>query len=264
MSSIYHGDETMITQQKGGILKTWQIQQTGYQLNVTEDTNHKGYCRFQCVPDDDLLISPRNENEIVIYDTEITQVHHTLNAVSALEERKESPTKLGLLMCFRHVKFSSQSYVLAAYESGTFLTWDLRTNSVINVAKFDDCCPMALDFCSETNRGICGTASDKLEIVGYMRNEMKLINRGDIAIKNPGINCIKIRKDQKIFCSGGWDGRVRVFSWKSLRPLAVLTDHKAAITDIEYSNEKVDMWKSPIMATSGADGQISLWNLYNN
>lgn len=122
---------------------------------------------------------------------------------------------------------------------------------------------MAFDFCPETNRGIYGNASDKLGIFGYIRNEMKLINRGDIPVKNAGINCIKIRKDQKIFCSGGWDGRIRVFSWKSLRPLTVLTDHKGAISDIGYSNEKVYLWKAPIMATSGADGQISLWNLYN-
>lgn len=122
---------------------------------------------------------------------------------------------------------------------------------------------MAFDYCAETNRGIYGNTSDKLGIFGYIRNEMRLINRGDIPIKNAGINCIKIRKDQKIFCSGGWDGRIRVFSWKSLRPLTVLTDHKGAISDIDYSNAKVDLWKAPIMATAGADGQISLWNLYN-
>lgn len=251
-----------MTQQKGGIIKTWQIHKAGYALENTEDTNHKGFCRFQYVADADILISPKNDNEIIIYNMKNMDVQHTLNANNVLNEREELPSQLGQIMCFRYITFSNQSYVLAGYESGTFLTWDLRTNNIINVAKFEEC-PMAFDFCCETNRGIYGNASDKLGIFGYVRNEMKLINRGDIPIKNAGINCIKIRKDQKIFCSGGWDGRVRIFSWKSLRPLAVLTDHKASISDIEYSNEKVDLWKSPIMATSGSDSQIALWNIYN-
>lgn len=247
-----------MTQQKGGILKTWNIEKAGYVMDMNEDTNHRGFCRFQYVPDTELLLSPKNDNDISVYDMKTNEVQHTL-APDAIEM---DGTALGQVMCLRHIRFSNQSYVLAGYESGTFLTWDLRTNNVINVAKFDEC-PMAFDFCSETNRGIYGNASDKLGIFGYIRNEMKLINRGDIAMKNPGINCIKIRRDQKVFCAGGWDGRVRIFSWKSLRPLAVLIDHKAAVTDIEYSNEKVDLWKAPIMATAGSDGQIALWNIYN-
>lgn len=224
-----------------------------------------GFCRFQCIPEHNLLLSPSEENDIVIYNLNDLTVQNTLS-LGAIQQTNDSivnnTSAMGSLMCMKLVRFSEQSYVLAGYESGTFLTWDLRTNSVINNAKFEEC-PMAFDFCSETNRGIYGNASDKLGIFGYIRNEMKLINRGDIPIKNSGINCIKIRKDQKVFCSGGWDGRIRVFSWKSLRPLTVLTDHKGAISDIDYTNGKVDLWKSPIMATSAADGQVSLWNLYN-
>lgn len=93
---------------------------------------------------------------------------------------------------------------------------------------------------------------------------MHLQRGADIAIKNAGINCIRIRKDQKVFASGGWDGRVRIFSWKSLRPLAVLTEHSSGgIMDIVYSEAKITMWKAPIMAAAGMDGQITLWDLYN-
>jgi len=261
VTSIHHLDETLVTQQKGGIIKTWNISKCGYQLDTTIDTDHKGFCRFDCVAEQDILVTPSKDNDIIVYDINDFSIQHTLQPSSILNEKEPQPP-LGQVMCLKHIRLSDQNYVLAGYESGTFLTWDLRTNTVINTAKFEEC-PMAFDFCAESNRGIYGNASDKLGIFGYIRNEMKLINRGDIAIKNAGINCIKIRKDQKVFCSGGWDGRVRVFSWKSLRPLTVLTDHKAAITDISYSNEKVDLWKAPIMATSGSDGQISLWNLYN-
>lgn len=225
--------------------------------------DHVGFCRFT-TDGDEHIFYPKGDNEIFMNRMEAPDNRSAtiLNPKALMDERKEL-MKLGYLMCMKPIRFSNQLYLLAGYESGVFLTWDLRMNAVINVATFPEG-PIAFDFCSDTNRGIFGNSSDKLGIFGYQRNEMKLIGRGDIAIKNAGINCIRIRKDQKVFCTGGVDGRVRVFSWKSLRPLAVLTEHRSAVNDIIYSNEKVDLWNSQIMATTDNDGQISLWNLYNN
>lgn len=297
VQAIYHGEETLITQQKGGILKRWHIANSGYVLDSTVNTNHFGFCRFVTDASDTHIFYPKNDNEICV-----SKLNHDLpgavtgdddNSSSSSDggggstsgdndqimilnpndgilgaERKEplltsAASSLGTIMCMQPITFSNQLYLLAGYESGIFLTWDLRTRSICNVAQLEEC-PIAFDFCAEANRGIYGNMSDKLGIFGYQRNEMKLINRGDISIKNPGISCVRIRKDLKVFCTGGTDGRVRVFSWKSLRPLTVLTEHRATINDIAYSPGKVDLWKSPIMACAGNDGQITLWNLYNN
>lgn len=300
VQAIYHGEETLITQQKGGILKRWHIANSGYVLDSTVNTNHLGFCRFVTDASDTHIFYPKNDNEICV-----SKLNHDLPGAVAGDddnsssssssnggggggggsgdndeimilnpnngilgaERKEplftSSSSLGTIMCMQPITFSNQLYLLAGYESGIFLTWDLRTRSICNVAQFEEC-PIAFDFCAEANRGIYGNMSDKLGIFGYQRNEMKLSNRGDISIKNPGISCVRIRKDLKVFCTGGTDGRVRVFSWKSLRPLTVLTEHRATINDIVYSPGKVDLWKSPIMACAGNDGQITLWNLYNN
>lgn len=93
---------------------------------------------------------------------------------------------------------------------------------------------------------------------------MQLQRGSELSIKNPGVNCVRIRSDQKVFASGGWDGRIRIFSWKSLRPLAVLTQHKqGGVMDLVYSNQPVSMWHANIMAAAGMDSQISLWDLYN-
>lgn len=267
--SIYHGEETLVTQQKGGILKRWHIANAGYVLDSTNDTEHMGFCRI-ATDDNDRIYYPNNDNEICIGKLNIDDDDQTmtLNPKGILDERKEPPgitaQQLGNVMCIKPITISNQSYLLAGYESGIFLTWDLRTAGIINVAALEEC-PIAFDFCSEANRGIYGNTTDKLGIFGYQRNnDIKLINRGDICIKNPGINCVRIRKDQKVFSTGGNDGRIRVFSWKSLRPLTVLTEHRAAVNDIAYSPGKVDLWNSAIMACASTDGVISLWNLYNN
>lgn len=299
MQAIYHGEETLITQQKGGILKRWHIANSGYVLDSTVNTNHLGFCRFAVDASGTHMFYPQNENEICVSKLDhdlpgATSAHNDDNSSSSngcgsaggggggdndqimilnpnnsnlAAEGKEplftSAASLGTVMCMQSITLSNQLYLLAGYESGIFLTWDLRTRSIINVAQFEEC-PIGFDFCAEANRGIYGNMSDKLGIFGYQRNDMKLINRGDICIKNPGISCVRIRKDLKVFCTGGTDGRVRVFSWKSLRPLTVLTEHRATINDIAYSPGKVDLWKQPIMACAGNDGQITLWNLYNN
>lgn len=201
------------------------------------------------------MICPKDENSIGIYNTNNFSLQTTLLGA-------DSGLKLGQIMCFKHIEMSGQRYILAAYESGDFLTWDLRTGKILHNITLEEC-PMAFDFDPGSNRGIYGGPHDQLGVFSYSRNTSELVKRGVIGLKNNGINCVSIRKDQKVFCSGGWDGRIRIFSWKSLRPLAVLTEHKAAVVDISYSNDKVQLWNAPIMAASGLDGQISLWNLYN-
>lgn len=85
-----------------------------------------------------------------------------------------------------------------------------------------------------------------------------------VTIKNEGIAVVASRPDSKVFTTGGWDGRLRIFSWKSLRPLAVLDQHRGGIYDIAYSGGKVESYSSKcLMAAAGKDGVISLWDLYN-
>lgn len=88
--------------------------------------------------------------------------------------------------------------------------------------------------------------------------------RSTITIRNPGTSVIAARPDSKLFTAGGWDGRLRIFSWKFLHPLAMLDQHVETIHDIAYSASKVDSYNSKcLMAAAGKDGHISLWDLYN-
>ena len=85
-----------------------------------------------------------------------------------------------------------------------------------------------------------------------------------LTIKNEGISMLASRPDSKVFTAGGWDGRLRIFSWRSFRPLAVLDQHRGTIYDIAYSGCKVEAYGSKgLMAAAGKDGVVSLWDLYN-
>lgn len=84
---------------------------------------------------------------------------------------------------------------------------------------------------------------------------------------------LAIRPDNKIFATGGYDGKyvhcgffkrevliimssIRVFSVKSMKPLAVLKCHKDSVYGIEFgSNNK---W----LLASSQDYRISSWIIY--
>lgn len=83
----------------------------------------------------------------------------------------------------------------------------------------------------------------------------------EIELKNPGIASVKIRKDRKILGTGGWDGRIRIYSWKTLKPLAYLSYHTQTINTVDFSEDLCD--HGQLLAAGGKDSRISLWSLYN-
>lgn len=251
--SLNHDTDTLVTHEKGGTVKTWLLGASAYQQNHCIQTEHMAFCRTQVLPDKNLIMCPQGDNVIGVYTLDDLSLQQSF--VPAADD------KLGALMCFRAIQVHGQSYVLAGYESGAFITWDLRCSKAVNCAQFDEN-PMAVDYDVVTNRGVFGSCTDKIGVFTYYGGT-EIHKKTEIPIKNAGVNCVRIRGDRKVFTTAGWDGRVRIFSWKSMRPLAVLTEHKAGVMDIAFSSGPVSMWQANIMAVAGLDGQITLWDLYN-
>ncbi|PPQ95710.1 hypothetical protein CVT26_008353 [Gymnopilus dilepis] len=53
--------------------------------------------------------------------------------------------------------------------------------------------------------------------------------------KHPGNGSIAIRDDGKVCAVGGWDGKIRLYSTKSFKPLGTLKYHKLACQCIEFA-----------------------------
>lgn len=99
--------------------------------------------------------------------------------------------------------------------------------------------------------------------------------------KHSGQQSISIRSDGKIFGTAGWDTRIRVYSVKTMKELAVLKWHRegcyavafgkvlemeggreegAVVTVEERRRERV---RTVHWTAGGAkDGKVSLWNVY--
>jgi WD40 repeat protein len=105
--------------------------------------------------------------------------------------------------------------------------------------------------------GVCGGVSNQL-VFFKIDNTCNLVRIVGKDILNPGIGSVKIRPDNRLVALGCWDGCLRLFSWKSYRPLAVLTEHSAEVNDITFST----VHAVNFMAAGGKDRKISLWDIY--
>lgn len=227
---------------------------SGYEEEAVIDMDYPGFCRFEANTKLENLYVPDKESKVSIY-------NFSGEKIGCLEP--DGAIKLGDPMCLKFVEFPcDRPCLLVGYEAGWLHLWDLNTSQCITTLKTKEC-PMSVDFYPEQLKGIIGNASNVIQIFNIGRKDLSLAHKLDITIKNPGVNKVQSRLDGKVFTSGGWDGHIRIFSWYSLRPLAVLTEHKQAIQDVTYSTEKVSLWNAHIMAAGGLDGAITLWDLYN-
>ncbi|KAL0830802.1 hypothetical protein ABMA28_002920 [Loxostege sticticalis] len=253
---IVHTNSHLITQEKGGKYKVFELTNSGYQEEAKIDIDYPGFCRFETNTKLETIYVPDKESKIHIY-------NFSGEKQGCLEPESATP-KLGDPMCLKYIEFPcDRPCLLVGYEAGWLLLWDLNTSQCIGKLQTKEC-PMSVDYHLEQQRGIIGNASNIVQIFSIGKRDLSLAHKLDITIKNPGINRVQTRSDGKVFASGGWDGHIRIFSWFSLRPLVVLTEHKQAVQDVVYSTEKVSLWKANIMAAGGLDGAITLWDLYNN
>lgn len=250
IQAIHHTEKNLISQEKCGLLKLWDLKNENEYILDKKYNCAGGYCR-----------SVLFNNNLIVAQEQSTVDVVDIKTLSKIQTFKTSLEKLGHVMCLQLVELSGKHYILAGFESGDIVLWDFFSSKMCSHIKLRECIT-SISFDKTTSRGICGNASNVIQIF-TINKDFSITLKCEISITNEGCNVVKLRPDRKIFVSGGWDGRLRLFSWKSLRPLVVLTEHRGNLTDVAFSPAVVKQWDSNIMAASGSDGKVSLWNLYN-
>ncbi|XP_019949522.2 guanine nucleotide-binding protein subunit beta-like protein 1 isoform X2 [Paralichthys olivaceus] len=171
-------------------------------------------------------------------------------------------TKLGMVMCIKLWQPDSGPgpLLLAGYEDGSLLLWDVTQRSKLSQAKAHPEPVMCLTFDTKRLRGISGSSEKKL--TPWMLDGQNNLQLQDcVTLVNPGVSDLCIRDDGKLLASAGWDHRVRVFGWKKLRPLAVLQYHPDMVLSVAFSNHQDP--RQRLLAAGSKDQRISLWSIYN-
>lgn len=254
--------ETCLSQDKSGVVKVWDLEKSGYVMRQEINTAYLGFARAQHCVHRNLLVAPSSLSDISVIDlitgAEVQCLKPPEDDVKQIASIKIVPWSNGDL------------YVLAGYESGHLVLYDLKQSKAVHQIKYDFAIS-AQDFDLSSNRGllsgptnlnVCIFGIDKMKLELYKKDAENIEYVPNDGQKLAGIAVIKIRPDKKCLVVGTCDGIVYIHSWKSLRKLATLRNHRGEISDIAFSNGPIDSFKSEIMAVAGCDGNISLWDIY--
>lgn len=156
---------------------------------------------------------------------------------------------------------------LLGYENGDIIAWDLRMMlpRVHARSNFFKSPVMGLDLAHDGQRIFAAGVEPKAR-------SCKLDASGRILPRGPplpvtceatehakdGVGELALRPDGKLFATGGWDYRIRLFSAKppNFKPLAVLRYHDASVNALAFSPD------SALLAAGSKDYKISLWSVY--
>ncbi|XP_060534108.1 guanine nucleotide-binding protein subunit beta-like protein 1 [Cylas formicarius] len=253
IQTIHSVEYDIITQEKSGLVKLWSIENnTGYKVQKTFQC-YGGFCKSVILENQQLILP--GENSVI----DVVDVDNFENVKKFVPDKE----KLGNVMCLQPIEIRRGRFLLAGYATGDIILFDYNTEKQCGHLKLNEFLT-SLTFDPFTCRGVVANASNALQVFGIDPECLRMELKCELALTNQGCNVVKFRPDRKLLFAGGWDGRLRVFSWKTLRALVVLTEHKKAISDIQFSPHRVRLWDSNIIAASGEDGLISLWNVYHN
>uniref|UniRef100_A0A8C4LTL3 G protein subunit beta 1 like n=2 Tax=Equus asinus TaxID=9793 RepID=A0A8C4LTL3_EQUAS len=170
--------------------------------------------------------------------------------------KPEADAKPGMPMCLElwQADSSPRPLLLAGYEDGSVALWDVSERKVCSRIACHTEPVMALDFDSQKARGVSGSA-EKALAVWSLDEQQALQALRTQELTNPGIADVKIRPDRKILATAGWDHRIRVFHWWTMKPLAVLAFHSATVHCVAFATDG-------LMAAGSRDQRISVWSLY--
>ncbi|XP_047415998.1 guanine nucleotide-binding protein subunit beta-like protein 1 [Sciurus carolinensis] len=211
-----------------------------------------GFCRSSILVEEQLrwmLAVPGKDNDEV-------QILEMPSKTSVCTLKPEADAKPGMPMCLGlwQADTSLRPLLLVGYEDGSVALWDISERKVCSRIACHGEPVMGLDFDSQKARGISGSAGKELA-VWSLDGQQALQVRHIHELTNPGIADIMIRPDRKILATAGWDHRIRIFHWRTMKPLAVLAFHSASVHCVAFAADG-------LLAAGSKDQRISIWSLY--
>lgn len=240
----------VVVQVKGEGISIWNSS-LGYSLEYKFVYQYMGFCKFECGMHLTFIFVPDDNAEIKVINLSNLKLENKLICPAE---------KLGEIMVMKYSCYCQQNIMLVGYESGDIYVWNVKTCSTVSHYKIGNA-PMAIDFDSESGKGICGTESESA-VIFKLDSCLVFTVENSLILKNPGVSAVSIRPDRKIVVLGCWDGNLRVYSWKSFKMLGVLTEHLETINALCFSYKQISMWKSIILAAGSKDKSVSLWSFY--
>ena len=216
-------EDVILTHTRNGSMKFW--------VRSTEETNEwvvkregvvyeYGYCPIavhqHC--SQYYLAYPSSNNA----EFSVTLIHPDLSVNPLCAGSTE---KWGIVMHLRLFTRGPELCAVAGYESGDIAVWSLtKSPRLLHSLKVHNDPVMCLDIDSASFQLISGSADQNL-LTHRLDENFHIQKHMSHESLTSGFACSCVRGDSRIVVCGGWGGKVRVFAWKKMKPLAILKFH---------------------------------------
>ncbi|KAF9322175.1 ASTRA complex subunit [Podila horticola] len=139
-------------------------------------------------------------------------------------------------------------HMLAGYEDGSMVLFreqapakSKRSMEVVWTIKCHREPVMAMDISSDHEYAVSCSSDSllvKYRLFGQLQGVPETIQ---VPLKTTGVADVKFRNDSRILALAGWDGKIRVFSAKTLKPLAVLQYHREGLYCLGFANVELKL-----------------------
>ncbi|KAL8172019.1 hypothetical protein V2J09_023823 [Rumex salicifolius] len=281
-SSPSLGHNKIVSQGRDGTVKCWDIEDGGLSRSpyVTIQTNTYNFCKFS------LVKKPGLPNEAALAST---SKQSELPTAEVLRKSSRDPESQLEGMCMAVQAFmpsESQGHlnILAGYEDGAMLWWDLRNpGTPLMCMKYHSepvsivgvkCCKfyasklyednpnsylftvLSLSVDESCKGGISGAADDKIVLFSLDHAMANCLVKKEVSLERPGIADTSIRADGKLAATAGWDHRIRIYNYRKGTPLAILKYHAKTCNAVSFSPDCKNL------ASSSEDATVALWEIY--
>ncbi|KAJ3090077.1 Guanine nucleotide binding protein (G protein), beta polypeptide 1-like [Quaeritorhiza haematococci] len=140
------------------------------------------------------------------------------------------------------VDSDGQILIAAGYENGVVIVWDAMKGKMIGKMKHHEEPVLALDITSDGSYGFSGGADSLLvrfstsfrERIFNFKDGTPAEDARTIDVKYRGLSDVRVRGDDRIVATGGWDAKIRIFGVKKFTPLAILKQHRESVFCIAF------------------------------
>jgi WD40 repeat protein len=265
------GDDKIISHGRDGKLNVWQLREVdeeglSTELPVDEGSQGDGkipwllhslqvhtlnFCAFA-------MCEMKGGNGIFIATPAVNEGATVIHALPLEEIKYLVPPaetgKTGMVMALRLALLDDALHVVTGYESGLTSVQRLKVGTKHTWETISVCKPhtqpiLSLDILPGS--GIYYTSSaDAVIAMASLQTASERQPLKTNETKHSGQQGLTVRSDGKIFATAGWDGRMRVYSAKSLKEAAVLKWHKEGCYTVAFAH--IGVAGASIQTSAGA------------